>query len=228
MQTNRYDWVHARTRRVMQHLIDLNPTYEYEYFSDERARQFIEQHFEPRVLAAYDMLAHSELRAEVFRLCWLVVKGGFFVDIDATLQRDVDSSLVELVATNRVQFSRQDLLMLFVANSSRLDADTVVPIVLAATPNCSVCRSALTLSVTRVLSRTYHLGPLAITGLQLLAEVVRDALATDEFSAVLLQVRRDVHGNLVTPFGLVSKECPRAGIEERSVDTLFARRTLFR
>jgi len=51
-------------------------------FDDERARQFIEKNFNSRYLDAFRRCRHPAMRSDYFRLCFIMVNGGFYVDAD--------------------------------------------------------------------------------------------------------------------------------------------------
>lgn len=61
--------------------IDLNPDYEHRYFSDRDRRNFIQQHFDSKVLQAYDKLIPGSYRADLWRYCVIYQNGGVYVDI---------------------------------------------------------------------------------------------------------------------------------------------------
>ncbi|MEX0755737.1 MAG: hypothetical protein WD556_11575 [Actinomycetota bacterium] len=52
------------------------------FFDDGAARQFISRAFGRTILAAFDRCGHPAMRCDYFRLCYLLVCGGFYVDAD--------------------------------------------------------------------------------------------------------------------------------------------------
>lgn len=52
---------------------------------DEQARGFITEHYGATTASAYDSCPHPAMRADLFRLCWLVASGGVYVDADDAL-----------------------------------------------------------------------------------------------------------------------------------------------
>jgi mannosyltransferase OCH1-like enzyme len=54
-------------------------------FDDDRARSFIAEHYGKTTSRAYDTCPHPAMRADLFRLCWLVACGGVYVDADDAL-----------------------------------------------------------------------------------------------------------------------------------------------
>jgi mannosyltransferase OCH1-like enzyme len=58
-----------------------NPEFEHRLFDDADCRDFIQTHFEPDVLEAYDTLLPGAFKADLWRYCILYDKGGVYVDI---------------------------------------------------------------------------------------------------------------------------------------------------
>ncbi len=61
-----------------------------------QARDFLEQYFPGRVLAAYDATTHVAGKSDVFRLAWLYRHGGIYVDADEKLA----GNLVSILSTD--------------------------------------------------------------------------------------------------------------------------------
>ena len=58
-----------------------NPEFEHRLYDDADCRQFIQTHFEPEVLEAYNCLVPGAFKADLWRYCILYEKGGVYVDI---------------------------------------------------------------------------------------------------------------------------------------------------
>lgn len=56
-------------------------------FNDESAAAYIEDTFGPRQVAAFHQCRHPAMRSDYFRLCYILVSGGFYVDADDVLTR---------------------------------------------------------------------------------------------------------------------------------------------
>lgn len=56
--------------------------FDYILFNDELAKAFIAEHFDARHLDAFELCRHPAMRADYFRLCYLIINGGFYVDAD--------------------------------------------------------------------------------------------------------------------------------------------------
>lgn len=51
-------------------------------FDDSSAKQFIADYFDSRYSAAFERCGHPAMRSDYFRLCFIAIKGGFYVDAD--------------------------------------------------------------------------------------------------------------------------------------------------
>lgn len=60
--------------------------FEIELFDDERARRFIAANYGPSHVAAFDRCYHPAMRCDYFRLCYVLSRGGFYVDADEVYQ----------------------------------------------------------------------------------------------------------------------------------------------
>lgn len=69
-------------------------------FGDATARRFIEDQFSARHLRAFDACAHPAMRADYFRLCFMLQVGGMYVDAD---DRYLGRSLSRAGETSRLQ-----------------------------------------------------------------------------------------------------------------------------
>jgi mannosyltransferase OCH1-like enzyme len=60
--------------------IELNPEYEVLLMLDKHCRNFIRKHFPSHVLKAYDTLIPKAFKADLFRYCFLYIRGGCYFD----------------------------------------------------------------------------------------------------------------------------------------------------
>merc|ERR1712241_1578456 len=63
-------------------LMEQNPEWNHEHYSDEEAFQFIEEYCGEDVANAYQCLVPPAYRADLFRFCILYMKGGLYLDSD--------------------------------------------------------------------------------------------------------------------------------------------------
>jgi tetratricopeptide (TPR) repeat protein len=67
-------------RDLMESWHEVNADYEYERFDDRAARRFIAQHFDQHVVFAYHRAGTPSAKSDLFRLAYLVQKGGVHAD----------------------------------------------------------------------------------------------------------------------------------------------------
>lgn len=72
--TNTFHW------NAFQTFVELNPEYEILLMLDKHCRIFIAKHFPVNVLKAYDALIPKAFKADLFRYCFLYIKGGCYFD----------------------------------------------------------------------------------------------------------------------------------------------------
>lgn len=59
-----------------------NPDYEYEVFDRQMADTFVAQNCSKTIVRAYRLANHPAMRADVFRLAYLLANGGVYIDAD--------------------------------------------------------------------------------------------------------------------------------------------------
>ena len=59
-----------------------NPEYSYEYYDNTRAVEFISQYYDKDVLFAFNKIKPGAFKADLFRYCYLYIKGGVYIDLD--------------------------------------------------------------------------------------------------------------------------------------------------
>ena len=59
-----------------------NPGWEMAYFGNEACVQFLERHFDARVVAAFHALRPGAFKADLFRYAYVYEKGGAYADLD--------------------------------------------------------------------------------------------------------------------------------------------------
>jgi tetratricopeptide (TPR) repeat protein len=67
---------------------DLNPTFQYQRFNDQSAKEFIRENYQNDVYTAYCRAQEPAQRADIFRLAYLAKNGGVYADAD---DRCIDS-----------------------------------------------------------------------------------------------------------------------------------------
>jgi Glycosyltransferase sugar-binding region containing DXD motif len=67
--------------------------WEYEFYDDDKAAQFLSVHFPPAVREAYDSLIPGAFKADLFRYCVLLIRGGLYADMDILLESNLDAAI---------------------------------------------------------------------------------------------------------------------------------------
>lgn len=79
-------WDHPDPQPAVEALMDrardMNQDCSYSRFDLARTREFIGDHFGVWVLAAFDACPHISSKSDMFRMCWLYVSGGIYLDAD--------------------------------------------------------------------------------------------------------------------------------------------------
>lgn len=68
--------------------------YELLLFDDVSARSFVARHYGPVVADAYDLCPHPAMRSDLFRLCFLLERGGLYIDADDVLVGQLPQGLL--------------------------------------------------------------------------------------------------------------------------------------
>jgi hypothetical protein len=86
-QTWRSTQVSEAMHQAVYSFIEQNPDWHYQLFTDAMQREFIQKHFSPDVLKAYDTIVPGAFKADLWRYCVLYIEGGVYLDIKfASLQ----------------------------------------------------------------------------------------------------------------------------------------------
>ncbi len=65
--------------------IDLNPDYSHIFMTDKDCDDFMRTHFAGRVYEAYDKLIPGAYKSDLWRMCYLYMNGGVYLDLNKTL-----------------------------------------------------------------------------------------------------------------------------------------------
>ena len=69
----------------------LNPHYEYLFFNDTAAENFVRQHMPADIVRAYEQMPRPVLKADYFRYIAVYVLGGVYSDFDTECRRPIDT-----------------------------------------------------------------------------------------------------------------------------------------
>ncbi len=89
-QTNESDVIPVGMAEATQTILDWNPGYDYYYFTDTDAREYLVTNFPDRVVRAYDALIPGAYKADLFRYCVLWETGGIYIDMGMVVLCNLD------------------------------------------------------------------------------------------------------------------------------------------
>lgn len=72
-----------------------NPSYTFHLYDDQGCEEFLEKHFDKRVVNAYRNVIPGAFKADLWRYCILYVYGGVYSDIDTICKGSIDMFLPE-------------------------------------------------------------------------------------------------------------------------------------
>ena len=67
--------------------------WEHRFYTDDDVVAFLQMHFPPAVLEAYQALIPGAFKADLFRYCVLLIHGGVYADVDIQLESALDFSI---------------------------------------------------------------------------------------------------------------------------------------
>ena len=67
--------------------------WEYHFYDDETAGDFLGTHFPPEVREAYESITPGAFKADLFRYCVLLIRGGVYADMDVLLETNLDDAV---------------------------------------------------------------------------------------------------------------------------------------
>jgi hypothetical protein len=67
--------------------------WEYNFYTDDLAGDFLDKHFPPQVREAYDSLIPGAFKADLFRYCVLLIRGGVYADVDTMMGPSLDDAI---------------------------------------------------------------------------------------------------------------------------------------
>ncbi len=92
-QTFHSDRLPFVTRQFIKLMKFRNPTYDYQFYDDERIDTFIRTEFDDETYKAYQKIDIGAVKADFFRYAILYKKGGVYLDIDGYTLRNLDKMI---------------------------------------------------------------------------------------------------------------------------------------
>lgn len=197
IQTNEDDYIPESMFAATSTVLDKNPNYDYVYFDNKRAREYIRSNYDLAVLDAYDSLIPGAYKADLFRYCVLYIKGGVYIDMGMICLTSLD----DVIGHNDTFISPEDN-----GTSGLYNA------FMCCEPLNPIVGEAIRLCVLNIQNRDYTNSPLGITGPLLLSK------AFENITGFSVKVGRYVDGiKILSHFKL--DECPSGEIYGSSINT---------
>ncbi len=155
IQTNEDDEVPESMFIATGTFLNKNPNYDYVYFNNTRARDYIKVHYPAAVLRAYDDLIPGAYKADLFRYCILYKMGGVYVDTGMIALCSLD----DFIKDGDTFLSPEDNGTSGIYNAF-----------ICCQPKNPIIGEAIRLSVDNIRRREYTNSPLGITGPLLLSK----------------------------------------------------------
>ena len=76
-------------------IIEMNPSFQYEYYNDNDCITFLKKNFSEDVLIAFNKLRPGAFKADLFRYCYLYINGGVYIDLDILPKKPLNQLLVK-------------------------------------------------------------------------------------------------------------------------------------
>ena len=84
----------------------MNDDCEYFYFENMRSYLYIADNFPPKIIKAYNTIIPGAFKADIFRLCWLYIEGGIYMDMTI----EPIYSMYEIIQQLDLQDKRKEVL----------------------------------------------------------------------------------------------------------------------
>lgn len=199
-QTNERIEVPKGMASSMKILRELNPEYQYHYYTDQTAKEFLDQHFPGTPIPeCYSLIKPGAFKADLFRYCVLYIKGGVYVD----------SAMVARTSFAKM-FRASDQ---FVSCEDNGSDRGVYNAFMASVPGHPILKSCIDKIVATVKSRSDGGDPLNVTGPFVLGDSLKEYTGDrvlepkDYGNGVRLfshvHVDQCVNGDIVGPDGTV-------------------------
>lgn len=163
IQTNERSKIPEGMYQSTDSILRANPEYDYIYFDNKDARDYISNNYPANVVAAYDKLIPGAYKADLFRYCILYKIGGVYIDTGMVAR----GHLRDIIRPDDVFVSPEDDGTAGVYNAF-----------IACVPGNPIIKAAIDMCVRNIENDEYRSNPLEITGPGLLAEALKSIVGT--------------------------------------------------
>lgn len=89
-QTYKSNTINKDLYKNVESWINLNPSYQYEFYDDERIRQFLLREYGPKYVERFDSIKVGASKSDYFRILIIYKYGGVYADLDNKLLKPLD------------------------------------------------------------------------------------------------------------------------------------------
>ena len=154
MQTYRNRHIPVKMAAAVQSQIDMNPEFEYVYFDNNACDAFMRKHYKGSICDAYHCIKPGAFKCDIFRLAYLLIHGGWYLDISMVATRSLELFYEDV-------YNGVELILCRDTPSSKFG---IYQAMIGTTPNNPLIRSVLLSITQRVLDNDMSDGYLSITG----------------------------------------------------------------
>ena len=179
---------------------DMNPDYEYYYYTDKDCREFLSKNFDVSVLDAYDTLKPGAYKADLWRYCILYINGGVYVDMGLVAKhplKDFISEEDEFVCARDRPKSKINLYNAFIASI----------------PKNPILKIAIEMCLKNINNKILYLDDLEYTGPRLLGQAFNyykyDTIERKKIIAIGRYDVKDIKVNILNTKGIMHIQKPR-------------------
>lgn len=148
---------------------NMNPEYNYYFYTDDDCREYIQREYPPEYLKAYDMVIPGAYKADVFRYLLLYREGGVYMDCKSSTMVAL-RDFIPKNATFAVFRDRPEGALL---NSF-----------MAVTPGHPIVKKVIDMTISNILQQKYNNNSLDITGPQTLGRAFNVTINRPELTDI--------------------------------------------
>lgn len=167
VQTDSSSDVPYAMHRAFQRIRHLNPEYDYYFFDNAGVSNFIKSNFDREVFEAYNTIVPGAYKADMFRVCFLLINGGIYLDSGMV----ANAPLRDIITENDEFISCDDS-----SSYAKHGNPDIYNAVLMSTPGHPILKSALKRIVQNVQTKNYADGALGVTGPRCIGRALWDAM----------------------------------------------------
>lgn len=170
-----------KMKQYRDQMIQKNPEFTFHLYDDKDCEKFIQEHFHPIVVWAYQSLKPGAYKADLWRYCILFVKGGIYMDIK---YRPIQG--FRFIALSEKNHFVKDFSFIKKKDTPEKNGG-IYNALLVSTPHNPIFKNCIQQIVIHVKNRFYGVNPLSPTGPLLLKHMI----SQEEKKKIQMQFLRD-------------------------------------